>query len=99
MTQLLVLFRTLPRVLQDLISEYNVEHRPKMKFVLEELSSRTPYSLTCCGCGIGKIGVCLYSCISEDFVCSEKCIKYYVASLPRHMQEWYYSQGLVKKIV
>ena len=92
MTQLLVLIRSLPKVLQDLISEYNVEHRPKMKFVLAELSSHRPYSLSCCGCGVGKIGVCLYSYISEDFVCSEKCIKDYVESLPRHMQGWYYSK-------
>jgi len=29
--------KLLPRVLQDLIGEFNVEHRPKMKLVLEEL--------------------------------------------------------------
>ena len=97
MTQLLILLRSLPKVLQDLIGEYNVEHRPKMKLVLEELSTQTPYSLTCSGCGIGKIGICLYSYVSEDFVCSEKCIKDYVESLPFHMQGWYYSKGLVKK--
>ena len=38
MTQLLVLIRSLPKVLQDLINEYNVEHRPKMKNVLKEAS-------------------------------------------------------------
>lgn len=39
----------LPAVLQDLIYEYNVEHRPQMKSVLEELTIRTPYRLTCAG--------------------------------------------------
>lgn len=29
--------KLLPCVLQDLIGEFNIEHRPKMKLVLEEL--------------------------------------------------------------
>lgn len=86
MEQLLARIGDMPKVLQDLISEYNVEHRPKMKKVLEELSIHKPYTLICNGCGIGKIGVCLYSYIPDDFVCSEKCIKEYVESLPLHMQ-------------
>ena len=35
----LLLILSLPRELQDLISEYNVEHRPKMKNVLSELTN------------------------------------------------------------
>ena len=95
MEQLFARIGNLPKVLQDLISEYNLEHRPKMKNVLEELSSRKPYRLICSGCGIGKIGICLYSYIPEDFVCSQKCIKEYVESLPLHMQRWYYRDGLL----
>jgi hypothetical protein len=36
----------LPRVLQDLIGEFNVDHRPKMKLVLEQLME----SYTCMNC-------------------------------------------------
>jgi hypothetical protein len=32
--------RALPQVLQDLIAEYNVEHRPRMSFVLREIAIR-----------------------------------------------------------
>ena len=89
MEKLLVLIDRLPKVLQDLIHEYNVEHRLNMKLVLEDVTSREPYRLTCQGCGIGKIGLCLYSYIHDDFVCSKKCMKDYVESLPLHMQGSY----------
>ena len=92
--QLLSRMSALPKELQDLISEYNVEHRPNMKFVLDDLTSHIPYSLTCHGCGIGKIGICHYSYIHEEFVCSKECVKDYIESLPSHMQGWYCSQYL-----
>ena len=82
MKQLLLLINSLPQVLQDLISEYNVEHRPKMKNVLRELTSEEPHSQICEGCDIGKIGVVLYSVIPHYFVCSKKCLKNFVSLLP-----------------
>jgi hypothetical protein len=89
MNQVLSRMSHLPKELQDLISEYNVEHRPNMRFVLDDLTNHKPYSLICNGCGIGKIGICLYSYIPEEFVCSKKCVKSYIESLPSHMQGWY----------
>ena len=82
MERLLLLFISLPQVLQDLIIEYNVEHRPKMKNVLRELTKYKPYTLKCEGCNIGKIGIVLYSVIPKNFVCSRKCLKKFVSLLP-----------------
>jgi hypothetical protein len=82
MERLFVLIDALPQVLQDLISEYNVEHRPKMKNVLRELTKNEPYTLICEGCDIGKIGVVLYSCIPFNFVCSKKCLTNFVSLIP-----------------
>ena len=95
MEQLSVLINSLPHVLQDLISEYNVEHRPKMKKVLSELINREkmknvlseltkhePSRLICEGCDIGKIGIVLYSVIPFNFVCSKKCLKNFVSFIP-----------------
>ena len=69
MERLLLLSNSLPLVLQDLISEYNVEHRPKMKNVLNELTKYEQYTLVYEGCDIGKIGIVLYSVIPFNFVC------------------------------
>lgn len=81
--KLLVLINALPQVLQDLISEYNVEHRPKMKNILRELTMNEPYSFICEGCDIGKISTTtLYSFIPESFVCSKKCLKMFVSLIP-----------------
>ena len=82
MEQLSVLINSLPHVLQDLISEYNVEHRPKMKNVLSELTKHEPSRLICEGCDIGKIGIVLYSVIPFNFVCSKKCLKNFVSFIP-----------------
>ena len=45
----------LPKELQDLISEFNVEHRPIMQFVMNELlakyKKRTDNSKYCVNCG------------------------------------------------
>jgi hypothetical protein len=82
MERLLLLINSLPNVLQDLISEYNVEHRPKMKNVLRELTMNKPYTSICEGCDIGKIGITLYSVIPFNFVCSKKCLKTFVSLIP-----------------
>ena len=65
-------------VLQDLISEYNAEHREKNKNVLRELTAYEPYTLICEGCDIGKIGITLYSVIPFNFV----CLKNFVSLIP-----------------
>ena len=82
MERLLLLINSLPNVLQDLISEYNVEHRQKMKNVLRQLTINEPYTLICQGCDIGKIGITLYSVIPFNFVCSKKCLKKFVSLIP-----------------
>ena len=84
MEQILLLINGLPNELQILISEYNVQHRPKMNFVLRELTMYEPYTLVCEGCGIAKIAICHYSYIAEAFICPTKstnCLKKYVDSL------------------
>ena len=80
MEQLLI--KSLPRTLQDFIDEYNVEHRPKMKNVLNELTSDKPYTLKCEGCNIGKIGITLYSFSGRNFLCSKKCLKKFASLIP-----------------
>jgi len=82
MERLLLSINSLPQELQDLISEYNVEHRSKMKDVLSELTKYEPYALICEGFDIGKIGITLYSVIPFNFVCSKKCIKKFVSLIP-----------------
>jgi len=82
MERLLLLINSLPQVLQDLISEYNVEHRPKMKNVLSELMKYEPQTLICEGCVIGKIGITLHSIIPFNFICSKKCLKKFVSLIP-----------------
>jgi hypothetical protein len=82
MKRLLLLIKSLPQVLQDLISEYNVEHRPKMKNVLSKLTENEIHRDICEGCDIGKIGITLYSVIPFNFVCSKKCLKNFVSLIP-----------------
>jgi hypothetical protein len=82
MKQLYLLINSLPLVLQDLINEFNIEHRPKMKYVLNELLENEPYTLICKGCNIYKIGITLYSVIPNNFVCSKKCLKIFINMIP-----------------
>jgi len=82
MKRLLLLIESLPHVLQDLINEYNVEHRQKMRNILSELTEYEPYTLICEGCKKGKIGITLYSIISSNFICSKKCLKKFVSLMP-----------------
>jgi hypothetical protein len=83
MEKLLISINNLPHELEDLISEFNVEHRINMKKVLKELTTNKSFTLlTCQGCFIGKIGIVLFSCIAEDFICSKKCLKKYVDRIP-----------------
>lgn len=77
-----LLINSLPQVLQDLISEYNVEHRLKMKNVFSELTEYKPYILKCEGCDIGKIGIVLYSLSAKNFICSKKCLKKFISLIP-----------------
>jgi hypothetical protein len=64
--------KLLPRVLQDLIGEFNVEHRPKMKLVLEELMEY----YTCMNCSSDFYDKRYTKTIlSNKFVfCSEWCM-------------------------
>lgn len=82
MEHLLASIRSLPPELQDLIHEYNAEHRPKMKNVLNELTKYEPHTIICEGCDIGKIGIVLYSVIPFHFVCSKKCLQNFVSLIP-----------------
>ena len=82
MERLLLLMGSLPHELQDLISEYNVEHRPKMKNVLSELTKYKIDRGICEGCDIGKIGIPLRTVSPFEFICSKKCIKRYVSFIP-----------------
>jgi hypothetical protein len=63
----------LPEVLQDMIGEFNVEHRSKMKQALEVIISM---ELTCFICGVflhdrPRDGV-VYM-MKRTFCCSKKC--------------------------
>jgi hypothetical protein len=80
---LLIMIRALPKVLQNLISEYNVEHRVTMNPVMHQLLEyQQPFiSTICAGCNIKKAHV-VYTMIAEDFVCSLKCLRLYVDLLP-----------------
>ena len=77
----------LPKEIQDLISEYNVDHRSNFNKVLEEI--KQIYSLTCEGCNITKYSKSFTSYIMDSFVCSRECKNIYIDSLPPHMQKWY----------
>ena len=81
MDRLLLINSSLP-LLQDLISKYNMEHKLKMKNVLNELTDYKLYTLTCECCNIRKIGVTLYSVSALNFICSKKCLKKFVSLIP-----------------
>ena len=72
---------SLPYELKVLIWEYNVEHRPKMKKVLSELTSNGMRRGTCEGCDIGKIAA-VYTYSPRVFICSIKCLQLYIELLP-----------------
>ena len=76
------LFNFLPRVIEDMIYEFNVEHRPNLKNVLNELTENEPYTLICEGCEIGKIGITLYSVFPHSFICSKKCLNKFIGLIP-----------------
>jgi hypothetical protein len=97
MERLLILMGSLPHELQDLISEYNVEHRPKMKNVLSELTKYEINRGICEGCDIGKIGIPLYTLCPFKFICSKKCIKLYVSFIPDGCPDKSYYEELSRK--
>ena len=67
--------RSLPKELQILIDEYNVEHRPKLYKILSLFKKYKPYRYECVVCEMTKIGFVLYSHSVSDFVCSKKCLE------------------------
>jgi hypothetical protein len=77
-------------LLQYFISEYNMEHRTKMKNIFSELTMYKPYTLICEGCHIGKIGIVLYSESPFDFICSKKCLKKFASLIPYGCPDKYY---------
>ena len=74
MTTLLQSIHSLPKEIQILIYEYNVEHRQKMYRVLKLFKEYKPYRKTCEYCNITKIGLVLYSYSNycDEFIC-KKC--------------------------
>ena len=72
------LINKLPKELQLLISEYNVEHKPKFNESLKLIKENPPERLTCYVCDITKIAPVHYSYILETFVCSKKCQKEFI---------------------
>ena len=84
--------RALPKEIQNLIGEYNADHRPKFNQVLKGIKGI--YGLECQGCYITRYSTCLISYIAEEFVCSAECKKEYITLLPPHMQKWYDSDDL-----
>ena len=78
MSTLLQKIDTLPKEIQLLIDEYNVEYRPKMYNVLKIFKDYIPYRKTCGICDITKIGLVLYSYSCEEFICSNKCNLEYI---------------------
>ena len=69
------LINQLPKELRILISEYNVDHKPKFNESLKLIQEYPPERLTCYVCDITKISPVHYSYILEAFVCSKKCQK------------------------
>jgi superfamily II helicase len=71
MTTLLQSIHSLPKEIQILIYEYNVEHRPKMYPVLKLFKQYKPYRKTCESCNITKIALVLYSYSEycDEFIC------------------------------
>jgi hypothetical protein len=63
----------LPVECQIQIDEFNIEHRPKMKKVVDMFTRCQPYRLTCDVCDITKISLCHSSYVYNVFVCSKIC--------------------------
>jgi len=77
--------QSLPQVLQDAIAEYNVDHRSKMKRVVQELMKRekTPECVSC-GNWVDPLNKYVYYIAGNQVVCcSNWCksnIKYKISS-------------------
>lgn len=73
--KLMASIHSLPKELQDIIGEYNVEHRQKMNKVFKNIKGYQFRSLKCKICNIRKISLCAkYFNIIDHFVCSRKCV-------------------------
>ena len=76
--------------------------KKKMNQIIQEFKRYRPYMLTCGVCGVSKIGLCLYSKILEEFVCSTQCKKEYlletlerrIVSLPQEIKNKIYKDYL-----
>ena len=75
MTTLLQRIESLPKEIQLLIYEYNVEHRQKMFPILKLFKQYKPYRKTCEYCNVTKIALVLYSYsrYCDEYICSRKC--------------------------
>ena len=74
-TQLTKRILSLPKEIQILIDEYNVEHRPRLYNVLKILKTDKPYRCRCVVCDVVKIGCVLYSHDVREFICSKNCLE------------------------
>jgi hypothetical protein len=73
----------LPSVLQDLISEFNVEHRPKMLLVFNELFQY----FTCMNCSSNFYDIIYTKTIlSNKFIC---CSKWCMDEIEHHIRKSY----------
>lgn len=71
----------LPKDLQIIIGEYNVEHRPKMKETINDITYNYYYTYLCFVCQTIKIGLChLSNGISDKKLCSKRCCAKYKSS-------------------
>jgi hypothetical protein len=78
---LLSRIRLLPKDLQIIISEYDVEHRPKMKETLEEITYCVSYKYLCFICRTMKFGLYNFSNgLSDRKICSKRCCPKYKSS-------------------
>jgi hypothetical protein len=74
-TQLAKRISSLPKEIQILIDEYNVEHRPRLYNVLKIFKTDKPYRCRCVSCDVVKIGCVLYSHDVREFICSKNCLE------------------------
>jgi hypothetical protein len=73
--------RLLPKDLQIIISEYNVDHRHKMKETIDEITYGDTYKYLCYVCQTMKFGLYNFSNgLSDRKICSKRCCSKYKSS-------------------
>jgi hypothetical protein len=71
----------LPKDLQMIIWEYNVEHRPKMKETFDEIRYCDSYKYLCFICNSMKIGKYNFTNgLTDRKICSKRCCAKYKSS-------------------